>query len=301
MSLFKKLDIKVVVISFLFAATFWFFRAMNNLYDYTVKYDIVVDYDNTEWIQTNEGGKKVPINVSGKGWFLLGQAFGFYPNTIYLKLNELPSKKYALAPSVYPVLKNKIRDVRINYIAQDTIKFNVEPLKTKKVPFTVSNTIIDKNHKLGKNIIFSPKTIEITGARSVIDTIKSIELNSTLINPDDSLPQTINTIELLPDSIKSSTNEVQVTGEIIKILYSNFAIVSQVIIGKDTSSYQFTINSTFESSLTEDSVNKILENSFFVKKEEEILIPSFKKLPESILKTEVSPSQIILKNAPKAP
>lgn len=301
MSLFKKLDIKVVVISFLFAATFWFFRAMNNLYDYTVKYDLVVDYDKTEWTQTNDGGKKVPINVSGKGWFLLGQAFGFYPNTIYLKLNELPYKKYALAPSVYPVLKNKIRDVRINYIAQDTIKFNIEPLKTKSVPFSVVDANIDQNHKLSKNIIFSPKTIEITGARSVIDTIKSIPLNTELIDPDDTLPQIISTKDLLPDSIKSATTEVKVTGEIIELLRSNFAIVSKVVVNGDTTGYQFTINSTFESTLTEDSVNKILERNFFIKKQKEVLLPAFKKLPESILETEVTPSQIILKDASKTP
>lgn len=301
MSLFKKLNIKVVVISFLFAATFWFFRAMNNLYDYTVKYDLVVDYDRDEWIQTKEGGKKVPINVSGKGWFLLGQAFGFYPNTIYLKLNELPSKKYALAPSIYPVLKNKIRDVRINYIAQDTIKFNIEALKKKKVPFIVSDSMIDENHKLGKKIEFYPKNIEIIGAYSAIDTIQSIELNSTLINPEDSLPQFINTTELLPDSIKSNTPEVKVTGNIIEILYSNFAIVSQVIVNKDTTNYQFTINSTFENTFTKDSVNKLLEKNFYIKKEKEVLIPAFKKLPESIIETQVSPSQIILKNAIKTP
>lgn len=117
-----KNDWKVLLLSLLAAATFWFLHAMNmDGYNTTVAYPIEYVYDKDSLTKTDITPEAIQINVTGSGWNLLNKSLGIGMKPIKKVVKKLPQDNWIKTRRYYSEIVEMNPNVKVNFIAPDTL------------------------------------------------------------------------------------------------------------------------------------------------------------------------------------
>lgn len=218
---------KVVALCFLAAATFWLFNALNkDNYTTVVDYPIEILFDQEEFMAVEKLPSRIKIEINGNGWDLLRKYFKFNDNPFLLEINNPSSAGYLLTSDIRRSLAENIYPTNLVSILEDTIKFRVDRMVTRKVKIMPDTTLnlLAKNFKLASPIKIDPPTIDIKGPASILqklDGVLLIDLGTDEINKnfEKTLPIVI------PDSLSNflitQDSAVQINFEVAELLEGN--------------------------------------------------------------------------------
>lgn len=158
----------------------WLLNALNKDYTTKISYPIVIEYDPSRVVSTEELPKKVDINVSGYGWNLLRKTIGFRVDPLVVSLENPTYTKYLTAGQLYPAINEQLRDVRLNYIIMDTMYLSFEQRVQRKVPLKVDsqNISLAENYRIVGDIKVDPDSVEFEGAESRLNALPKFILLS---------------------------------------------------------------------------------------------------------------------------
>jgi len=163
--------LKVVVLSIVAATTFWFFLKLNDDYSATIYYPIKFEYDQVNFVATEELPDEVQINVSGGGWSILRQGYLLDAEPIYLQVED-PEKSTRIAGnSLIAPLSEGLSGLVLNFILDDTLYLSIEKKISKKVLTLVDSANVDlsKDHYIVSEVLCDLDSLELTGPKSIIE------------------------------------------------------------------------------------------------------------------------------------
>jgi YbbR domain-containing protein len=167
---------KVVVLSILAAATFWFFNALNKNYSTRLNYPLEFVYNEDSAIAIDPLPKQIYLDVNGGGWNLLRKTF--WPNTppIRIELKDPTDLKYYTQSSLVPILSGQLGGLKLNYVVTDSIFINIDEKASRKLKVLVDSFRIplEKDLRLVSKINLSPDSVLLTGPKSLLNSFGTI-------------------------------------------------------------------------------------------------------------------------------
>lgn len=197
---------------------FWFLSVLGKNYTTTLKFYINYKDYSSDFILTEEPTNFIEGEIFGSGYELLGEQLSLSSNKIDVSLKSAKSttvenKYYIDTRQLRDQLKTVLdRDLQLNAIVQDSILFYTQKRLSKSVQIKADVDLdIKAGFALRGDLVISPKTIQISGPKSYIDTVSHIRTISTeFSNIEDS---TIAQLELLLpkdiNGIEASKKEVE--------------------------------------------------------------------------------------------
>jgi YbbR domain-containing protein len=168
---------KVVALCLLAATTFWLLNALNkDNYTTVVDYPIDIIYDKEEFMAVEKLPSRVKIEINGNGWDLLRKYFKVKDNPFLIEINNPATKNYLLTSEIRRSLAEKITPTSLVSIVDDTIKFKIDKIITKKInlyPDTTANTLA-KNFRYAGQIEVDPPIVKIKGPTSILEQMNGI-------------------------------------------------------------------------------------------------------------------------------
>lgn len=164
---------KVVALSFVGAATFWFFSALGKEYSYRFRHPITFVYDTDSLIAIQPLPKYVDIDVTGDGWDLFKEINWFGSDPVVFTLENPAGTSYLTRASILPVLTEQLSEFRINFLFTDTLAIAIDAKTSRKVRVMVDSTLLDlePSHRLVSPVSLSPDSVVISGPESFLDTL----------------------------------------------------------------------------------------------------------------------------------
>jgi hypothetical protein len=165
--------IKVVVLCFVTATTFWFFNALNDNYSTRISYPIKFTFPDSSLVVVNELPKKVSINVSGGGWNLLRKTFWFTITPVEVPLEDPVNQNYILGNSLYSLIADQMNEIQLNYVENDTLRIEIDSIRTVTTKLSVDSAAInlDENFRIVSTIKKSHDSATFSGPERFIRTI----------------------------------------------------------------------------------------------------------------------------------
>ncbi len=166
---------KVVGLCIALATTFWFFNAMNKSnYNTTIDYPINVIFDEINYIKIDEVPTEVEVNVEGTGWKILAASVGLGTDEYNLNVNKYKGRFYILGRDLRHYISTHIDHLKVNFVINDTVFFNVEPRLTKMIQVELDPAFTTSNFTLKYIPKITPSTIEVYGGKSAMENLDSI-------------------------------------------------------------------------------------------------------------------------------
>lgn len=164
---------KVVALSFIGAATFWFFSALGKEYSYRFRHPIEFVYNQDSLIAIKPLPKYVDIDVTGGGWDLFRESNRLGGDPIIFDLENPAAIRYLTRPTILPILTDQLSNFRVNFLFTDTLYINIDRKESKKVELAVDSSKIslDPEYRIVSNIRIEPDTALIHGPESFLDTL----------------------------------------------------------------------------------------------------------------------------------
>ncbi|MEP0713361.1 MAG: YbbR-like domain-containing protein, partial [Algoriphagus sp.] len=138
----KKLsNLKVVVLCIAAATTFWILNALNKD-DYTtvVNFPVEISYDQSEFVAVTSLPKSLEVEISGNGWDLLRKYFNFNNTPYPIELSNPARTNYILTADLKRSLGEFLSPTQLVSVLRDTLKFDINKIKTNKVKPTLDST-----------------------------------------------------------------------------------------------------------------------------------------------------------------
>ncbi|KAA9331810.1 YbbR-like domain-containing protein [Adhaeribacter soli] len=159
------------MLCFLVASTFWVLNSLNKTY-YNVRtgYPIVFIYDPQKLVPVTEPPKEVVINVTAKGWKLLGKALNLKVQPARIVLPAKPTQNYLTSRQLRTYINSTFQGVELNYVVTDTIYFHFEELIKRRIRLAVDTTnspVADGYFVSGKPRII-PAAVTVSGPASLV-------------------------------------------------------------------------------------------------------------------------------------
>ncbi|SFU03037.1 hypothetical protein SAMN04489724_3447 [Algoriphagus locisalis] len=223
----KKLsNLKVVVLCIAAATTFWILNALNkDDYNTVVDFPIEFVYDQDQYVAVTELPKTVEIEISGNGWDLLRKYFNFNSDSYPVELSNPATKNHILTADLKRSLGEFLSPTQLNSVLQDSLKFNIDRIKTVEVMPVLDSTSFSmgKNFRVIGPVSFTPTTIALTGPSSVLDSLKSfpILLDENRINKSINKEIELSIPKNLGDHVSLEQQKVQVEFEVVEFLEGN--------------------------------------------------------------------------------
>ncbi|MDN5200709.1 hypothetical protein QQ008_05040 [Fulvivirgaceae bacterium BMA10] len=172
---------KVVVLCLVTATTFWFLNALNkDNYTTKINYPIQLKFENSSdsLVTVASPPEKLSLDVSGRGWNLFRKTFWFNFNPIVIDLKSPADVKFLTKDDLQPIADDQLADLKVNYVIDDTIFFNVERKKTRKVLVHVHEESIstESDFHVISSVNIVPDSVMIEGHSSFIE-----QLSDTLV------------------------------------------------------------------------------------------------------------------------
>jgi hypothetical protein len=149
----------------------WSFQALNkDNYHTTINFPLIIDYSRKDVVALEEPPKFISVQVSGSGWQLLQKTLGFGITPLQIDIEDPTQVKYFTAKSLMPDIVQQLSDVRVDFIAEDSIHLNYDSLMTKQITLFIDSSKIPlaKNHRLASRIFLDIDALTISGAASFV-------------------------------------------------------------------------------------------------------------------------------------
>lgn len=219
----RPVKLPTLLLCLLAAAVIWLLNALNkNNYTVSVQYPIEFIYDQKLYVPTSALPNTITVNISGNGWKLFRQSWlPFRSSPIRYPISDPLQTKFINTASLAASLTDHAKDVKVNFVASDTLALNFDRLATQEVPVVVDSANIDLAERMvvSSLINVSPRTIRFEGParllRAVPDTIKvKIPARRLALSYDEELKLPIPRHPL----IRASADQVAVSFEVAELL-----------------------------------------------------------------------------------
>ncbi|MEO9965076.1 MAG: hypothetical protein ABJF11_04760 [Reichenbachiella sp.] len=166
---------KVVVLSILGAATFWFFNAMNKSYDTRVDYPLSYSFEEDSVVVTKPLAKQIKIDVTSGGWNLIRKTLRINATPINIPLDNPTEIKFLTRSSLIPMISDQLDGLKLIYVVTDTIFFNIEKKITKKLPVYIDSISIplSQSYRMVSPITCNLDSAIVSGPKSTMDQMTS--------------------------------------------------------------------------------------------------------------------------------
>lgn len=181
---------RVVVLCILLATTFWFFNALNKSdYTYRLDYPLAFVFDDSVYIATKTLPKSVRLEVSGGGWDLLRRSLGFELAPLEVSLADPENSRYILGAALNSQLGERLSELRITNILDDTLNISLERIVNRKVRVVIDtfNIALAEDFRLKNTPILSPDSVTVRGPKSFVEALPNelyLEINERNVNTD---------------------------------------------------------------------------------------------------------------------
>jgi len=164
-------DWKAFIWSLFISTILWFFVALNKEYTTEIKYPIRFTFEQTNVVALEPPPPFIEMKVTGHGAILLRKSLGLDVEPLVMKIKNPTRIKYMTAKTLLPSLSANLRDLKINYIAQDTIFFNYNRITMKDVYIRTDSTKIRlrKNCRITSSIQVVPNSVTFKGASELVE------------------------------------------------------------------------------------------------------------------------------------
>ncbi|MFC5409635.1 hypothetical protein ACFPMF_09970 [Larkinella bovis] len=219
----RPVQLPTLFLCLLAAALIWLLNALNkNSYTVNVQYPIEFVYDQKQFVPTSPLPKTVTVSITGNGWKLFRQSWlPFRSSPIRYPIAHPLKTKFINTASLATSLTDHAKDVRVNFVAGDTLELNFDRLAAQEVPVVVDSAGIDLAEQMvvSSLINVSPRTIRFEGParllRGVPDTIHvKIPARRLALSYDEELRLPIPRHPLL----RASADQVAVSFEVAELL-----------------------------------------------------------------------------------
>lgn len=219
----RPVQLPTLLLCLLAAAIIWLLNALNkNNYTVNVQYPIEFVYDQKQYVPTSPLPKTVTVSITGNGWKLFRKTWlPFRSQAIRYPIERPLQTKFINTASLAAALTEHAKDVRVNFVAGDTLALNFDRLAVQEVPVVVDSVGIDLADRMvvSSLINVSPRTIRFEGParllRAMPDTIKvKIPARRLALSYDEELRLPIPRHPLL----RASADQVAVSFEVAELL-----------------------------------------------------------------------------------
>jgi len=218
---------KVVALCLLAATTFWLLNALNkDNYTTVVDYPIDIIYDKEEFMAVEKLPSRVKIEINGNGWDLLRKYFKVKDNPFLIEINNPSTKNYLLTSEIRRSLAEKITPTSLVSIVDDTIKFKIDKVLTRKLtiyPDTTANTLA-KNFRYDGKIEVDPPIANIKGPTSILEQMNGIlivNLGADKINKNFNKILPLALPETFTDFLTMEEESVHLKFDVVQFLEGN--------------------------------------------------------------------------------
>jgi len=167
---FNRTNWKAVLLCLLTASVFWVFNALNKQYISNIKFPLHFEYDEDKASPLQELPKNILLNVSGNGWELLSQTFGYKLPTLIIPLEKPLEVKKIVCSTLPPMLANQLGKLQINYVVTDTLYLQLDQKDTHKYKLFVDTREITFKEGFGRTspLVILPDSIQLQGPKSLL-------------------------------------------------------------------------------------------------------------------------------------
>ncbi len=170
-----KLRSKIITIfgCLLVSFIFWIFNALSHDNATTISYPIELELDNQKFINYSSSKKNIKIAVSGYGWTLLSRSLGIGNTPILFFPNALENNKIDVQTKILPILKDRIKDLKIIQVMEDYVYFDVQKKNSKQIylKLDVSKLTLPTSSKISSKIEINPAYIVCNGPEKQINAL----------------------------------------------------------------------------------------------------------------------------------
>ncbi|MGL1886516.1 MAG: hypothetical protein OCD76_08375 [Reichenbachiella sp.] len=272
---------KVIALSIIGAATFWFFNAMNKNYDTRLDYPIEYIFERDSVVVVSPLQKNVKIIVSSGGWNLLRKTLRINATPIQAPLANPTEIKYLTRSSLIPLISDQLDGLKLTYLVTDTLFFNIEKKITKKLPVRVDslNAPLRENHRITSPVSLSTDSVVFTGPKTImekLDGFVNINFKDKRIsaNYNEDLQYDIDGL------VKASPKEINVKFEVAQFLYKDLTIPleflhfptdSSVHASDSSIKIYYTVNENLENDVKDSDFNVTLDYTMFNQRDSSIV------------------------------
>lgn len=159
---------KVVLLSVIGAATFWFFNAMNKSYNTRVDYPLSYVFDRDSVIVVTPLSKTIKVDVSGGGWNLIRRTMKISATPIKIELENPTEIKFLTRSTLMPIVAEQLDELNLNQIITDTLFFDIEQKVYKRLSIVVDSTSIPlrDNYRIVSPIEIYDDSVDLVGPKS---------------------------------------------------------------------------------------------------------------------------------------
>lgn len=159
-------DWKIIGVCMFISSFIWVLNALNkNNYSTKIKFPIVINHSDSLVVEVKSPPKFITVFVTGSGWKLLEKSMGINLEPFELDLIKPTEHFFVTSNMLLPEITERLRDLKIVNILEDTIFFEYDSIKAKNVILAVSAKDINlaENCYLSSSIMTEPLTAKITG------------------------------------------------------------------------------------------------------------------------------------------
>ncbi len=262
----KRSDIKVVVMCLFAATTFWFLNALNKDYSTRISYPIEFDYNDSAYVSINPLPEKIRLNVSGYGWNLLKKTLQLGSSGITYRVTNPLRTKYITGTALMVPITEQIRDIRVNYVVEDTLFFDFDKIDVKEVALKVDSAALslEGGYRIISPVAISPNTIRFKGPASLLQALpEAIFLNIPYNNIDENFSETVPVNYVQNSLIEPSITRTRVSfniapfvkeTQLVPIAKMDFPQKDSTVLGDNTLEVSYWIR--------QDEANKVRPEDF---------------------------------------
>ena len=211
--------LRIILLCFLAATTFWFLNALNKEHTTTVNYPLDFLYDREAYISLEPLPENVQINVNGVGWNLLKNSLGIKVAPLQIPVeNPLDTRKIA-ANTLRGLISEQLNDFKLNYVLTDTLRIHLDRRERKTVYLSVDTSGISlaPNTGIRSGVSITPDSVVLEGASNALsllgDTLEIILDDEEITADFDAIVG----IDLPPAVSAVNTGAVRIQFEVVEI------------------------------------------------------------------------------------
>lgn len=218
---------KVVALCLLAATTFWLLNALNkDNYTTVVDYPIDIIYDKEEFMAVEKLPSRVKIEINGNGWDLLRKYFKIKDNPFLIEINNPSTKNYLLTTEIRRSLAEQISPTSLLSIVNDTIKFKIDKIVSRKVNTRPDTTFLTlaNNFRYASKIEVDPPVVTIKGPSSIVE---QLDGNLTVSLGDEKISKNFDKIvpltlpDIFKDFLSMEEESVKIKFDVVQFLEGN--------------------------------------------------------------------------------
>ncbi len=167
----KEGSLKVILLCFFTATTFWFFNALNKPnYTTRINYPISFTFNQDSTYLLSQLPENITVEVSGGGWNLLRKTLLFDREPVEIPLDNPTETKFIPTQFITGLVERSLSGVQLDYIITDTLFLNIDKRAKKKVHLAIDTTkiLLEDNFRLIARPQILPDTATLEGPASLI-------------------------------------------------------------------------------------------------------------------------------------